>query len=458
MKVFRLGAVLTALALIAAACGAETDEPSPATTATPSSTTGPPATTVPPTSSSQPPDDVPFTDGELVRLDVPLAADEVSDADVAAVVAGDVALGLDLFVTVAGDGNLMLSPYSIATALAMLYPGARGMTAREMADAMHLTVDDATLHAARAHIERALAAGPQRGDDDREPFAIRPANSAWGQGGYPFDEDYLTVLAASYGAGLRVVDFAGDPTGATGTINAWVEDATEDRIEQLIPPGVIDAMTRLVLVNAVWFKANWAVPFDPAVTEPGAFTRLDGSEATVPLMHASQRTGYAETGDYQALRLPYAGDASIVVMLPKQGSPFELASTLSPADFAITWGDFLVDVTLPSFQFDSDVALKDALTALGMRTAFTPPDGSDGADLTGITARRELYVTDALHKSFIALDENGTEAAAATAIIIGLTSMPQPATFTADRPFLFWIEHDSTGEVLFLGQVTDPSA
>ena len=352
----------------------------------------------------------------------------------------------------------MVSPYSIVTALSMLYPGARGNTATEIADVLNLSVDDPTLHAVRSHIDTVLAtASPPMGEGDtREPFTIRPANSAWGQGGYPFIDDYLAVLAESYGAGLRLLDYVGDPEGSRVVINDWVEETTEDRIKNLIPEGAITVDTRLSLVNAIWFKANWFEPFDPGNTAPGSFTLLDGSEVEVPLMHAGLRTGYAETDLFEALRLPYAGDAAMVVLLPKDGSPADLVAALRPDDLDIAWGDFQVDITLPSFEFEAEVALKAALQELGMRAVFELPFG-DGADLTGITEIRELFVSDAFHKTFIALDEEGTEAAAATAIIVSVESAPPPATFTADRPFLFYIEHTSTGEMLFLGQVTDPS-
>jgi serpin B len=173
-------------------------------------------------------------------------------------------------------------------------------------------------------------------------------------------------------------------------------------------------------------------------------------------MHGTLRTAYAGTDLFDAVRLPYAGGAALVVLLPKQGSPADLAAALTPSDLEIPWADHLVDIAMPTFEFESEIGLTSALKELGMRAAFEPPVG-DGADLTGITPVRELYVSDAFHKTFIALDEEGTEAAAATAIIVSLESAPQPAIFTADRPFLFWIEHSPTGEMLFLGQVTNPA-
>ena len=444
MRTQRTMIVLMAVALVAAACGGDDST---------GSTTAPDSTGT--TSDGEPEG---FTPGEVVSLDVARVTPSTSDDDIEAVTRSDAEFGLDLFGVVAADGNLLISPYSIATALSMLYPGARGGTADEISDVLHLTVDDETLHAARNAIDTRLAeTPPPMGEDDtRAPFTIRPANSAWGQGGYPFLDGYLQTLAEHYGAGLRVVDYVGDPDGSRQIINSWVEDATEDRIEDLVPEGAITVDTRLSLVNAIWFKANWFEPFDPERTELGTFTRLDDTEIETPLMRADLRTGYASADLFEAVRLPYAGDADMVVLLPSEGSPAELAAALDVSDLDIGWQEHIVGLTLPSFEFESEVSLKPALQQLGMVAAFEQPVG-DGADFTGITEVRELYVTDAFHKTFIALDEEGTEAAAATAIIVGLESAPQPATFTADRPFLFWIEHRSTGEMLFLGQVTDPS-
>jgi serpin B len=397
---------------------------------------------------------------QLLRLDLSRSDVVVSDVDVAAVVRGDTALGLDLLRVIASDRNLMVSPYSVGVSLSMLYTGTRGLTASEIADVAHFDVEDSTLHAVRNFLDSQLDATLQpRAGDDRELFAIRPANSVWGQGGYPFLDDYLSVLATYYGAGLRLVDFSSDPRSATDAINEWTEDATEGRISDLLPPDVIDETTRMVLVNAIWFKANWASNFDPENTTEGPFTLIDGTHVPVPLMHSNLRTGYTEPDLFQAVRLPYAGNAEMVVALPKGGTPADLVAALTPDDLNIEWGDFIVDLTMPRFQFETEVALKDALQALGIEAAFVKPQtGADNtADLTGLTTTRELYVSKALHKTVIALDENGTEAAAATAQIMGVMSLPQPATFTADRPFLFWIVHTPTNEVLFLGQVTNPA-
>lgn len=430
--------ILTLVVALAAACGSTAESTTTAVSPDTSVTT------------------VPFQAGQLISADVPRAATSVSDADIAAVARADAALGLDLLRVTAGDENLMLSPYSIATALSMLYPGARGTTAEEIAAVLHLEVPDDTLHAVRNAIEQMLSAEPAPAgpDDEREPFTIRPANSAWGQGGYPFLDDYLEVLASEYGAGLRLLDFVNDPQEATDTINTWVEDATEDRIKDLIPDGAIDETTRLVLVNAIWFYANWADQFDPDLTTDDPFTLVTGEEVAVPMMHESVLTGYTSNDLFEAVRLPYAGDASMVIALPKNGTLADLIESLNAADLDISWSEYEVDVSVPSFEFDSTIGLKEALQELGMVQAFD----STAADLTGITAARELFLSDAFHKTFVAVDENGTEAAAATALIAGLTAAPlgEPVTFTADQPFLFWIEQTGTGEMLFLGQVTDP--
>lgn len=438
-------AVLALLSLLAAACAGAAPVPP----------------TSPPTTGSLPDGGEPFVAGELIGLDLPRDTANPSSEAVASVVAGDRALGLDLLAQVGVDENVMLSPYSIATALSIVYAGARGTTAEEMADVLHLQVDDETLHIVRNYLDVALAKAtwvPPDEEDTRDPFVIRPANSAWGQGGYPFLDSYLEGLSTYYGAGLHVANFASDPEGGRDLINHWTADATEGRIEELVPPGIIDRLTRLVLVNAIWFRANWENQFDPTATVDRPFTRLDGSEVALPMMHSTAlRTGYVANDLFTAVRLPYTGEAAMVIALPAEGSPADLAAAMDPEAFEIAWEDHLVDVTLPRFEFRSELRLKDSLEALGMREAFVPPDGVTGADFTGMIPDRLLYVKEALHQSFVAVDEHGTEAAAATAVIMQEVSAPMPATFSADRPFLFWIEHIPTGEALFLGQVVDPT-
>ncbi|RPI20576.1 MAG: serpin family protein, partial [Actinobacteria bacterium] len=357
--------------------------------------------------------------------------------------------------------NTILSPYSIAAALTMTYGGARGATADEMRRTLHLGVSDERIHAARNELDlRITAEVPPVEGDDRTPLAIRVANSLWGQAGYPFREEFLELLAANYDAGMNLADFVAAAEEARLAINTWVEGETEGRIVDLIPEGVITELTRLVLVNAIWFKANWAQPFDPEATSPGPFTLLDGSEVTADLMHGSFLLPYAEGDGYQAVRIPYAGDAAMLLVLPAEDRFEEVRASLDGGtldEISSAAGDRQVELTLPKFEFRCDESLSAVLQAMGMPAAFTDPSLPGGADFTGITERRELMIQDVIHQAFIAVDEEGTEAAAATAVVIGLTSAPEPAEMVVDRPFLCAIEHSSTGEILFLGQVIDPS-
>ncbi len=447
-------ALVAAFGLIAAACGgAATLPPSTSAPASPPASTSPPSTS-PPTTSA---DIVP------VRADVPRATStDVTGDELAALVAGDTAFAFDLFHRAAGDDNLALSPYSVAAALTMTYAGARGDTAAEMRDVLHLGLDDDRIHAARNELDLRVTAPFQSPPGvSGEPFTIRVANSLWGQQGYPFRDEFLALLAENYGAGMNLVDFITSAEEARQTINAWVERQTEGRITDLIPAGVIDDLTRLVLVNAIWFKANWQAPFDPEKTTDGPFVTLAGDEVTVPMMWGRVRTGYAEGDGYVAFRLGYVGDASMLLVVPDDGRFREVAGRfdadeLGRLDDALS--EYDVELTMPRFQFRSDVPLADVLRALGMVAAFTEPSRPGGADFTGMTDVRELYIKAVAHQAFIAVDEEGTEAAAATAVVVGLQSLVPSATVDVDRPFLFLIRHDSTGEILFLGQVTDPTA
>jgi serpin B len=434
----RSTALLVMMGLVAASCGdTATDPPSSPTT-------------------------VPVVGIEVARAAVERAAvTDVTDSELAALVAGDDRFALDVFTaSAAAGGNVMVSPYSIAAALTMAYAGARGDTAVEMAEVLHLTLPDDRLHAARNELDLRVAA-PAAGlpDDDRAPFAIEIANSLWGQRDYPFLEEFLELLASNYDAGLNLVDFIGATEEARVAINEWVEDQTMGRITDLIPEGVLTTLTRLVITNAIWFKANWVHQFDPDNTADGRFTLIDGSTVTASMMHQTARVTFHAADGYSAVRLPYAGDAAMEIILPDAGRFDEVAQRFAAGEFGdIPFADYEVTLTMPRWEFTSETGLKEILQDLGMAAAFTEPSLPDGADFTGITEARELYVHDVLHKAFIAVDEAGTEAAAATAVIIGLESMPAQATMTIDRPFLFTIEHLSTGEMLFVGQVVDPTA
>ena len=380
--------------------------------------------------------------------------------DLAELAEGEVAFAFDLYQALRGvEGNLFFSPYSISTALAMTYAGAAGETAGQMADVLHFTLPAEGLHPAFNAYALDLEARAEQ-ETDGTPFELSIANSLWGQQGFPFLPAFLDVLAENYGAGMRLVDYGNDPEGARKAINAWVSDETRDRIKDLIPQGAVDVMTRLVLANAIYFKAGWLNPFDESATAPESFHRLDGSTVDVPMMHLSDTFGYAAADGYMAIELPYrSGNASMLIVLPDEGR-FEAVeqemSAKAVGDLAGSLTHGLVNLSLPKFTYESEFSLNAALIALGMPDAFDP----SRADFSGMDGARDLYISDVLHKAFVSVDEQGTEAAAATAVIMEVTSAPvgEPISFTVDRPFLYMIRDQQTGTLLFLGRVVDPSS
>ncbi len=259
---------------------------------------------------------------------------------------------------------------------------------------------------------------------------------------------------------MQLVDFAQDPEHARGLINDWVAERTENRIQDPIPEGAISTLTRLVLTNAIYFNASWARPFEEEQTADGIFVRLDGGEVPVPMMHQSLRTSYSEGDGYQAVELPYVGhQLSMIVLLPDSDRFQEFESEFDVAkltEIISGFRDTRVTLTMPRFEFDSAIGLSEILPQLGMELAFVPPAGSTGADFSGMDGDRDLYIRDVLHKAFVSVDERGTEAAASTAVLFELTSMPAAATMTVDRPFTFLIM-DQPGTILFVGRVLDPS-
>ena len=256
---------------------------------------------------------------------------------------------------------------------------------------------------------------------------------------------------------MRLVDFQRDPEGVREVINGWVADQTNDRITELLPQGIIDTLTRLVLTNAVYFKASWVFPFPKENTADGPFHLLDGSTVQTPMMNFDKRTMYGEVDGVQAVELPYAGfQYSAYVVVPAEGEFEEFERTLdAEAVEAILDGlrDAQVKLTMPKFEFESSFNLNETLAALGMPSAFNPSE----ADFSGMDGTRELYISDVVHKAFVSVDEEGTEAAAATGVVMN-TSLPPPAELVVDRPFLFLIRHNQTGAILFVGRVLDPTA
>ncbi len=397
--------------------------------------------------------------GDLLQSDEPRdTAPDVSDSDLATLVEGNSDFAFNLYQQLKDEeGNLFYSPYSISLALAMTYGGARGETETQMADALSFILSQDQLHPAFNALSLELdSRGEGAQGKDSEGFRLNIVNAIWGQLDYEFLSDYLDLLAVNYGAGLRVLDFINAPEESRVTINDWVADQTEGRIEDLIPPGLINAMTRLVLTNAIYFNAAWLNPFEEDMTQDGVFHLLDGSQVTVPMMSQSEHLGYAEGDGYQAVELPYDGEElSMVILLPDSGQfdAFENALTAETVDEIIENLEYQqVDLTMPKFEFDSSFSLSQALSALGMPVAFTT-----SADFSGMTGNRDLYIADVVHKAFVSVDEAGTEAAAATAVLMELTAMPDVVEVSIDRPFIFLIRDIETGAILFVGRTLNPA-
>jgi serpin B len=384
-----------------------------------------------------------------------LAADEKPDT--AKLVAGNTAFGCELYGELKSEaGNLFLSPFSISTALGMAEAGARGKTREEMDKVLHLPEG---APAAFGAVLRSLNGGP---DARKRGFALSTANALWAQKGYPWNAEYKKLVAADYGAGLFDVDFQGRPDAARATINSWVEKETRDKIKDLLPRGSVTPTTRLVLTNAIYFKGDWAEPFKKANTKDLPFTLADGKKAEAPLMHRVGGYRYAETDGYQVLDLPYAGNRlSMTVVLPRKPDALpavekeltgeKLAGVLKGLHF-----EKIVHVHLPKFKVEKSFTLNKPLTALGMKAAFT-----GAADFGGMhDGGEDLAISAVLHKAFVDVNEEGTEAAAATGVVIAATSIappPKPKYFRADRPFLYLIRDHQTGSVLFLGRLTEPA-
>lgn len=351
-----------------------------------------------------------------VKSDKPrITSPVVRPADEALLVEGNSAFAFDLYQALREkDGNLFYSPHSISLALAMTYAGARGETAQQMADTLHFILSQDNLHPAFNSLDIELS---KRGEGaqgkDGEGFRLNIVNAIWGQKDYSFLPGFLDVLAENYGAGLRTLDFIKETEKSRVTINDWVSNQTEGRIEDLIPQGAIDALTRLVLTNAIYFNAAWQHPFDEAMTADGPFYLLNGKQVTVPMMKQTESFGYAEGEGYQAVELRYdGGELSMVILLPEAGQ-FEAFQEELQAQKVDTIINSLqrnrVTLTMPQFEFDSEFSLKDTLAGMGMPVAF-----AESADFSGMTGKRELLISDVIHKAFVAVDEEGTEAAAAT--------------------------------------------
>ncbi|WP_408898490.1 serpin family protein [Nocardioides sp. R1-1] len=402
------------------------------------------------------PDDI-----ELVASDVRRAAGDPSL--VGAVVGGLDRLAGGLYGELApSDGNLVLSPYSVLVALGMTLTGAAGTTAEEMRDVLGVGALGERWHrgvnALTAHVE-GLAGRQERTDGSQVELMLASANQLFGQRETGWSADFLDLLAKEYGAPMRAVDFVGATKRSRELVNAWVEEQTRDRIVDLVPEGALDVLTRLVLVNAIYLEAPWEQPFEKELTARGPFRRADGSEVEVDLMRRPDLSAGLVTGEgWRAAVLPYAGQRlAMTVVLPDDGAFGRVEAGLTRDGFAAVLGPATptaLDLTMPRWSFRTAAPLKDVLKALGMPTAFT----EGAADFTPMTDEDlDLLIDEVLHQGFIAVDEDGTEAAAATAVVMRVESAVVTEELVLDRPFLFVIHDVEHRTPLFVGRVSDPS-
>ncbi len=401
-----------------------------------------------------------------IRSDRERAAPSTGSADLTALADGNSAFAFDLYHALRGqDGNLFYSPHSISLALAMTHAGARGETERQMAEALRFSLPGDRLHPAFNALDQELASrGEGLQEEDGEGFRLSIVNAVWGQREHPFREPFLDVLAESYGAGVRQADFREMPEESRLAINDWVAENTEDRIRDLIPQGVINSLTRMVLTNAIYFNASWTYPFHEADTRQHPFHLLDGGSVDVPMMRTSEDFGYAAGDGYQAVDLPYAGnELSMTVLLPDEGRFRELEESLDASLAERIIADLWfrrVTLDLPRFEFESEFRLGETLKFMGMSDAFD----SAASDFSGMDGRsclagdpECLYIREVVHKAFVSVDEAGTEAAAATAVMMQVESAPpDPVSVTVDRPFILLIRDRETGAILFVGRVEEP--
>lgn len=355
------------------------------------------------------------------------------------------------------DENVFFSPYSISIALGMAFEGARGQTATEMVQVLDFPEDDQ----ARWGMVKSLQSQLNK---DGTTYELSTANAYWLKQGRNIDADYKNVIESCYLAHGQELDFVGDPAGSVDTINDWVEKETNEKINDLLSPSDINVLTYLILTNAIYFKSDWKYQFDESATNEMNFYNSSSGETMTDMMHMcdeSKKLNYASNSDTQLLQLPYKDEElSMYIMLPKENDIASLESKLDHTylnDLKDKISGEWVDLYLPKFKFEQKYRLADKLISMGMPTAF-----GMGADFSGITSETELYIDKVIHQSFVEVNEEGTEAAAATAVVMqekggGGSSSPQPIEFKADHPFIFFIQHKETGQILFMGKVEDPS-
>ncbi len=372
-------------------------------------------------------------------------------------VEGNTAFALDLYGRLKSNpGNLFFSPYSISTAMAMTYGGARGQTEKEMIQVLHFGAAREQVHSGFRELQHQLSKA------EIEPGTeLRVANALWAQTGHPFLPAFLKTARDEYQANINQTDFKTKAKAAREEINRWVTEQTKDKIQDILPPGSLDASTRLVLANAIYFKGLWASPYDKAETSSQTFHRSANSMTRVPLMHHFDNVPYVEESDFQAVELPYkGGELSMVVFLPRQIEGFgALEDRLSPRLISRSLGRMKkqrVEIFLPRFKLESDFDLSTTLVKMGMSSAFGPQ-----ADFSGIDGTRQLYISGVFHKAWGEVNEEGTEAAASTVVGVVASAVMKPPppspVFRADHPFIFLIRDTRAGSLLFLGRLGDPN-
>jgi len=385
---------------------------------------------------------------------------QVSQADLDLLVKGNSAFGFDFFQQVRVEqSNQFFSPLSLSTALAMTYGGARGSTAEQMAQVMHFNLPPEQFHPAFNALDLQLHQGSQD-QADSQPFQLDVSNSIWGQKEHPFKPEFLDLLAQNYGAGLRLADFIQDAEGARKEINDWVSEKTRERIQDLIPQGGVDDSTRLVLANAIYFKADWLYPFEANNTTDIPFFLLDGSQVQVKTMSFDQpeTLPYYKGDGLEAVELPYVGEeVSMWVLVPDSGQLAALESGFDLVQMerirSESHGTEL-QLLLPKFEYTVAYELSDLLAEMGMPDAFC----AGAPDFSVMDETGDLCIDKIFHKAFVAVDEKGTEAAAASAVVMKELSMKaqEQIVLRVDRPFLFLIRHRPSGSILFIGRVLDP--
>ncbi len=360
------------------------------------------------------------------------------------------------------EGNMFFSPFSISTALTMAYDGAKGQTAKEMQDVLHLSENKDKVRSDFASIYSEL-------NKPDKPYKLSVANALWAQKDYNILADYVNAVKQYYYGEATNLDFKADTENSRQTINKWVEEKTNNKIKELLSKQNVDATTRLILTNAVYFKANWTAKFDARSTIDDKFNLASGETVDIKMMQNTLNVNYGETGALQILEMDYLGnDLSMLVILPKENNPNALEKIFTAKnldDWKANMKTEKVEVRLPKFKFEKRRSLVNDLIAMGMPTAFKYPE----ADFTGISPATqsspngELYIGDVIHQALVDVAEYGTEAAAATAVVMRARAGPgggptkQPKIFNADHPFIFIIQQKATGNILFLGRVSNPS-